>query len=381
MSISFGLKMKLSKIILFLLLFLNFEIYSQLLPVPCAAYRVDKTWYVADEMGNVLYTSTIILDVETYSEELLSGYAFDGGNVVSVYYNNFGEVELKTPSQKAFGFKNNRAFIIIDTSKNAQKPSYLYGIIDKQGRYITPMKWIDIEEFSEGLAYVMNPEERGYIDTSGKFAFKLDSAFGGYGFSEGLTPISDARIDRFGFMDRTGKLVIGYNFFEAGLFFEGLARVFIPNKEDGRGGFGFVNKNGKLVINNFFDETRIFSEGYNFVAIVGEKNITKWCIIDKDGVSKTDFVFGEGKDFSESIAAVRELYDTMWYYIDTNFKKITDKYKFCGSFKNGKALVVDVNDRKYYINKDGKILFELPPNADIILDTRTNEKYGKYDNK
>jgi hypothetical protein len=366
-------------ILILMLLLSKIELFSQLLPIPCVAYRANNVWFIADEAGNILYKSAIMLDVETYSEGFLSGYAFEGGidNVISIYYNNSGKIELKTYSQKAFGFKNNRAFIVQDTSKDPQKPSFLFGIINKKGEYISPVKWLDIEEYSEGLAYVMNEDERGFIDTNGKFIFNLENGIAAYGFREGLSPVSNMKIDRFGYIDKTGKQVIDYNFYEAGVFSEGLARVYIPNAEDGQGGFGFINKKGDLMINNYFDETHIFQEGYNFVALQSG-DTTKWGIVDKDGNIKSEFKFGDCKDFSEGIATVRDLHDTMWYYIDYNVDVVSDKYKYCGSFKNDKAFVVDKNDKKYFINKKSKTLFKLPDNADIIFDCRTNEKYGKY---
>ena len=371
--------MKTIKITILVLLLANGTLFSQLLSIPCVAYRTDRIWNIADDMGNILYQSNILLDVETYSEGFLSGYAFDRDNVVSIYYKDDGVIELKTSSEKALKFKNNRAFVVSNISKNEKEPEYIFGIIDRRGNYILEKKWMDFSEYTEGLAYIMNKEERGYVDTNGKFVFYLDSGVVGYGFYEGLSAVSNIIIDRFGYIDKTGKLVIDYKFYEAGQFSEGLARVFIPNKNTGRGGFGFINKNGILLIDNFYDETRTFNEGYNFVAIQEPDGVAmRWQIIDKDGSSKTELIFADCKDFSESVAAVKRLNDIMWYYIDTTFNPISNKYKFCGSFKNGKALVVDANDKKYFINKNSKLLFELPANADIILDCRTNEKYGEY---
>jgi len=371
--------MKWINILLFALLLSSLSLSAQLLYTPCVAYRVDKVWYVADETGKVLYQSSVLLDVEAYSEGLLSGYAFQGKDVISIYYNNNGKIELATPSKKAFKFSNNRTFIAIDTGKHERKPEPIYGIINRNGDYITPIQWLEISEYSDGLAYLMNLDKRGVIDTNGNFLFLLDSAIAVYGFREGLSAVSDAKLDRFGYIDKTGKLVIDYIFFEAGVFSEGLARVYMANKSTGRGGFGFINKNGKLVIDNFFDETRIFKEGYNFVAIYSMDDVLRWGVIDKDGSVKADFNFYACKDFSESMAAVQELNDTLWHYIDNiTFNQVGKKYKYCGSFKNGKAFVIDTEDRKYFIDKSGNISFELPQNADIVFDCRTNEKYGKY---
>jgi hypothetical protein len=371
--------MKKFNLILLSVLLSNIFLSAQALQYPCVAYRVDREWFVADDMGNILYQSKVLLDVEAYSEGLLSGYTFDKQNVISIYYNNSGQIELVTPSKKAFKFNNNRTFILMDTGKSEKKPEPIYGIIDRNGNYITPIQWLFIAEYSEGLAYLMNLDKRGVIDTNGNFLFTLDSGIVAYGFREGLSPVSNASIDRFGYIDKTGKLVVDYIYYETGMFSEGLARVYTPNKFTGRGGFGFVNKDGHLVIDNFFDETRLFKEGYNFVGIYSQDHILRWGVIDKDGSAKTEFNFFDCKDFSESMAAVQGLDDTLWHYIDNNtFNQVSEKYKYCGSFKNGKAFVIDKDNRKYFINKSGNILFELPKDANIIFDCRTNEKYGKY---
>jgi len=65
--------MKLIRIIIFLLLVVSIELFPQLLQTPCVAYRVDRMWYIADEMGNTLYSSTIMLDVENLNIWIFSG--------------------------------------------------------------------------------------------------------------------------------------------------------------------------------------------------------------------------------------------------------------------------------------------------------------------
>ena len=145
--------MKKTFILILLLLFSCFHVYSQLLPIPFIAYKESGVWTIIDERENTLYKSNIMLDVEAYSEGLLSGYAVESGNLISIYYNNFGEVEMKTPSEKAFGFINNRAFIVKNISKDPRIPSFTFEIITRQAKYITSKKWLWIEEYSEGLKH------------------------------------------------------------------------------------------------------------------------------------------------------------------------------------------------------------------------------------
>ena len=70
---------------------------------------------------------------------------------------------------------------------------------------------------------------------------------------------------KYGFIDKSGKVVIEPQFDYAGLgisaFSEGLAQV----KKDGK--YGFIDKSGKVVIEPQFDDADAFSEGLAVVAI------------------------------------------------------------------------------------------------------------------
>jgi len=313
------------------------------------------------------------LDVEEYSEGLLGAYIRHGRDVVSAYFDNTGNIALATESLKPYPFKDGRAFFV--RAIDEKKQEYVWGCIDRNGDFIIPMKYIDIADFSEGLAYIMNLDERGFVDTNGKFVFTLEKGFAGYGFREGLSPISDANIGKFGFVDKTGKLIIGYNFDEVGFFSEGLSRAYSRNSS-GKGAFGYINKSGIYVIDNQFEEASSFKEGRAFVAvlnIIGDAFI--WAVINKDGVFLSGFDFKNFKDYSEEIAAIQDE-NSLWRYIDKEANFIDDNsYKFCGSFIDGKALVVTTDNKKMFINKSGRKVIEIPDAAEIIFDCRTNEKY------
>jgi hypothetical protein len=353
--------------------------YCQLLEFkPFAAYKLGNEWTVIDEFGKKLFTSTHILDIEEFSEGFLGTYIFYGKNVVSAYYNNLGKVELATESRKPYSFKNGRAFMVqeVDEKKN----EYVWGCIDRDGNFIIPMKYIHIREYSEGLAYIMNLEERGFVDTNGKFVFKLEEGCSAYGFREGLSSISDANIGKFGFVDKTGKLVIGYNFDEAGFFSEGLCKAYKQNAS-GKGAFGFINKSGNFVIDNQFEEVSDFSEGLAFVAVSDIMDVSFiWAVINSDGTFLSEFKFKSFKNYSEEIAAIMDD-NYLWRYIDKTVSFIDENsYKFCGTFKNGRALVGTTDNKKMFINKAGKKIIEIPDAAEVIFDCRTNEKYGRVSN-
>lgn len=337
-----------------------------------AVYKSEKEWVVLNENGQKLYSTDKFLDIEQYSYGTLGAYIKENGYVSSVYFNNSGKIQLKSPTNLPFEFINGLALVIQVNDTNPKDAKF--GFINTKGKMVVPVKYLDVLPFSDSLAYIMNFDERGYINTKGKFVIRLKKGYAGYGFSEGLSAISSTELSRFGFIDKKGKLVIDYKFEEVGKFSEGLCKVY----KDGF--FGYINKKGIIVINPRFDEATEFIEGRAFVSIFNfDKNIHEWAIINKDGTLLTLYQFEDKKYFSEGLAAVKKA--GVWKYINTEGKDNTNKtYKFAGSFKNGKALVVTEDDKKFFINKNEEKILELPDNCQVILDCRTNERFDILEN-
>lgn len=337
-----------------------------------AVYKSGKEWVVLNENGQKMYSTDKFLDIEQYSYGTLGAYIKENGYVSSVYFNNSGKIQLKSPTNLPFEFINGLALVIQVNDTNPKDAKF--GFINTKGKMVVPVKYLDVLPFSDSLAYIMNFDERGYINTKGKFVIRLKKGYAGYGFSEGLSAISSTELSRFGFIDKKGKLVIDYKFEEVGKFSEGLCKVY----KDGF--FGYINKKGIIVINPRFDEATEFIEGRAFVSIFNfDKNIHEWAIINKDGTLLTLYQFEDKKYFSEGLAAVKKA--GVWKYINTEGKDNTNKtYKFAGSFKNGKALVVTEDDKNFFINKNEEKILELPDNCQVILDCRTNERFDILEN-
>ena len=69
-------------------------------------------------------------------------------------------------------------------------------------------------------------------------------------------PLAKAQKDgKWGFIDRSGKVVIPFKYDWALWFSEGLCAVQETNK------YGFIDKTGKLVIPFIYDRTNLFNEG------------------------------------------------------------------------------------------------------------------------
>jgi hypothetical protein len=137
--------------------------------------------------------------------------------------------------------------------------------IDRNGKKMEALsKYKIVGHFREGLASVRTASgEHGFIDKTGKLVFKVPSELSaGAHFSEGLLLVFK-RIEitphyapeYFGYLDRTGKLVIPIQFTKAGPFSEGLA----PASKEGVE--GYIDRTGKFVITSDRQVSGSFKDG------------------------------------------------------------------------------------------------------------------------
>lgn len=181
---------------------------------------------------------------------------------------------------------------------------------------------------------------------------------------------------KIGFIDKTGKLVIGFGRLpqttaEVSQFREGRAVIYLKKEErDGPTGgtkyvAGYIDETGKLIIAPRFDYALPFSEGLAFVEGKGFRGL-----IDRHGrtVARVD---GYVKDFHEGLAAVKPEGQGMWGYIDHSGRfVIKPQYVFADDFSEGLAGVV-VNRKYGFINKSGEMV--IPPRFELRRGGRHGE--------
>src|SRR6266446_6978267 len=148
-----------------------------------------------------------------------------------------------------------------------------WGYLDRTGKLVIPLKFTHAEDFSEGLAAVTDGDRGGFIDHSGNMIFEapLDVTLG---FHEGVAGV--LLRGTITFFDRIGKrLPIAADYGpKSSSFSEGLVPI------SAKGKWGFVDQTGKLVIGGQFEDAEDFSEGLAPVKISGE---TIWCPRDDAG--------------------------------------------------------------------------------------------------
>lgn len=290
-----------------------------------------------------------------------------------------GKVVIPPQFQVAFPFSEGLAQI-----RSNDGTSLKVGFIDKAGKTVIPLQFSDAADFSEGVALVRTQEgTTAFIDKTGKLSISAppEVEIEG-GFSEGLVVVKLKQKDpleqsKYGYMDKTGKLVITPQFEIAFNFSEGLALV----KTDSDKPFQYIDTAGKSVIKVDFDpasaSSRIhtaysFSEGLAAVTVCGRD--CKFSFIDKTGK-----IVGERYDyagfFSEGVAVVgigtEAKYSPEWMrnkpeyyrpkysggkygYIDNTGKTIIKtEFDNAGGFNDGIALV-SIGNKYGYIDKSGK---------------------------
>jgi len=207
-------------------------------------------------------------------------------------------------------FHEGRAVIYLNREGSSVFTGYDVGFIDETGNMLIPPRFRAARNFSEGLAYVEGSEFSGFIDLQGKPVIKTDDRT--RDFHEGLAAVlsSERSGSRgWGYIDRSGKLVIQKQYAFADDFSEGLAGVVVGKK------FGFINQKGEMVIPPRFTPregrylwsgivgTSRFSEG--LAPVTTERGLDKaYGYINRKG----DFVippqFNTAQLFSEGLALV-----------------------------------------------------------------------------
>jgi hypothetical protein len=212
-------------------------------------------------------------------------------------------------------FYEGRAVIYVRKDKNNESrgsTNQIAGYIDKTGAMVITPRFDSARDFSEGLAYVEAQGFKGFIDREGKPVIKIDDDLTARDFHEGLAAIGGRNPyspQYWGYIDRTGKLVVERKYQFADDFSEGMAGVAVERK------YGFINRAGELVITPRFEvrngrmysyllaSAGRFSEG---LACVKVYESDMYGYIDKKGEFVIPPRFSNAQEFSEGLAWVVE---------------------------------------------------------------------------
>jgi hypothetical protein len=285
----------------------------------------EKEWKYIDKNGTVKIAGPF-LDADVFSEGLAGvSVPYDLGSGVMSFHKGYidltGKMVIKPEYNYVMPFKNGLAVASVSESTPAGYKSYQV-LIDKTGKRITKQEFVNIEKTpSEGLysvkisgSFGLNSENDvwGVVDSKGV----LQGARSKYqlNFSEGLAAFSKDGV--YGYMDKTGAVIIKPVYKMALYFSEGLAPVLFTDS----GLWGYINRKGETVIKPAYISANHFSEG---VAVV------------RTGKSPYDNNNPSG-------------------VIDKTGKVIIPfEKRSIGEFRNGKS-ITETNYISHYLYKNGK---------------------------
>jgi hypothetical protein len=268
------------------------------------------TDYIGGKYGYIGKTGKFVIEAkfniaQDFSEGLAAvGMPTRNGGRRYGFIDATGRMVIKPQFQEAGDFNEGTASVRVGDK---------WGVIDRTGKFIVPPKYDLVDSFIDGIgmAYRNRNKEPSIFLTDflefpptpnpgiilfdkkgrviGKFKF---FPFGSY--AEGLITVQVAK-DAFGFLDKTGNLVIEPRFERADNFSEGLCPVRINEK------WGYIDKTGRTVIEPKYDWARKFSEGLGRVTIGAETGF-----IDKKGNMIIKPERQDVFDFADGVAVVWE---------------------------------------------------------------------------
>lgn len=243
---------------------------------------------------------------ETYeSEEInwIRSEFSEGLNLVSVkkdgkelwgYINTAGDWVIEPQYAMAYPFTD------AGIAKVEECDTGLWGIIRKDGSFITEDRFYDISHFTGDCAMVQKEQDgpAAFINSNGEYItdYKYEYDIHNKGFLEGLAVVRQYGEENCVYINKEGEVVIDPKTSMADNFSNGLAHVDF-NK--------FIDKTGKVVIEGDFCDAEPFSkDGYSVVKVEGEFDDEKkdfdykYGIINTKGewVFEPQFVFKTFKD-------------------------------------------------------------------------------------
>ena len=271
-------------------------------------------------------------------------------------------------------FKDNACFVCDPTTK-------LWGAFDTTGTQIIKYEHdfglihgkSQNPEFENGVCPVRNPKGSYIIDKTGKkikqFTDIRELSNFRNGIATALQSYPDPKnkyrtISRVVYINNKGEIIFPHLFFELKWndvepmrqFSDNLAAYFDYNLNK----WGFINQKGEIIVKAQYTKVQDFHDGY---AAVQNEN-KKWGYIDTTGVVKIDYKFAnEPFPFSEGVAFVSRREGTNCL-IDKNGTIILDQVEHISPFYQGRAFV-DFNYQSPYKKYDQQNRYKIIIDKDL----------------
>lgn len=314
----------------------------------------------------------------------------DGCFIASIYPERFTGIGLSmlgdsyylidNKGKELLAFENNEISSLESAGENYLEVRNEDGsstIIDRKGKILFSTPY-HVRDFSNGIAEVLMNQKCSFIDEKGELIAPIEFD-GTEAFSENLGAVmkfeylEDGTIlDRWGFMDRNGNVVIDLQYLDCGSFSEGLAAI---KTEDG---WGYIDQSGRIVIEPQYKWAGFFVDGKTFVTEFDEN---KTWVIDRNG--NKEKLVSEGKSvtyapYSEG-KIVYQLPQEDWgpgddisgtTYFDMNGEIPVYEKRVRVSESEGISVIYDYfEDKRFYVDEDGaQCISDVYDKADPFLD-------------
>lgn len=243
----------------------------------------------------------------------------------------------------------------------------------------------DVHGFREGMALIWKKQRWGYIDKTGKVVIPMQFRFA-YDFYNGRAHVQKEERGKHGYIDKKGNVVIPMQYDGAWDFDKGVATVSIGDK------IGLIDTNGNVIIPIKYDaydkRNEIYGDRYSIYFNEGLSQVSlngKIGFIDiNDNVVVPLQYDKAGTAFKEGFAWV--LKDNKYGFVDNKGNIVVPlQYDYVNDYSEGLAGVK--KDEKYgFVDKKGNVVVPLQyDNVDDFSEgfagVNKDGKYGCIDKK
>ncbi|MCB1173120.1 MAG: WG repeat-containing protein [Leptospiraceae bacterium] len=306
-----------------------------------------KKWYIKDPAGKNLFS----MDLTRIPRFNGTHFYYSVGDS-SFFYDESGRQTAVLP----FRVGDYHEGIAAAYSQKQKKGSY----VNTAGKLITAMQYKAVEKFQNGLGLVKDFNGRfHFLDKDGQTVISNLDYHNVLPFADGMAMVSRQNGNAFGygFIDKSGRLVIAAKYFQPNNFSEGLANVCTgPDYKNLK--CGYINKSGQFLIQPRFQTAHPFHSGRAKVKLPGDRF---YSFIDQRGnVVFTSEQYRDVSQFRDGALRVQN-HKFRYSYVDADGKLLIDRFFDRASefFQNGFGIVYDKSDGSGYLDNAGKFLFPM----------------------
>jgi hypothetical protein len=307
--------------------------------------------------------------------------SFKGNRAVYLLDGSMGVMDQKgnAVTSKKYDFISDYAEERAVVGMNDSTGTYFYGYIDEDGNEIITPKFLQANDFIDGVALVkINEEKYGLIDKSGNiintYNYGMVSQYG-----DGYMVFANSFEGPFGYINKEGQEVIKPLYKVAQGFKGGVAVV---SSEDGYNGpYGLIDLKGKYVYQPIYSKINYLGEERVALGLpIGDDkfiSISIYAIGDTTGKRFTDFKYLVVGDYNKELAYASDNQYTFFVDKSGNRKRGLPVVKGSGDLVlKDNIIFANIDYCPYYLTKEGTVIYK--PNSTVRLSKKYSITKIKY---